>query len=205
MMSKSHRNVTARGANKQNKVGNTSSDVRREFQLARSALRTFVKRIVTTGSLSSNGTGYVPITTLASSNSVTALGDFSAVAGIYSNYRVKAIKLTANPFVPNYTGMTYVSPLIVLLPFRSGLLPTTFAGFVESSEAKYCTGYKGAMFSTSSKDYPDAKLWNPTNAVIAAADSFGIAVMGQNGTAGSINTYVWFYVVEYLVEFSIEN
>lgn len=186
---------------------NSTSGVRREFQLASSVLRVFTKRIVTSSYVNSNGAGLIPVTTLASTNSVTALGDFSAVAGIYSNYRVKAIQVRAKPFypIPLPSAAAFVSPMIAVLPFRSGLIPSTWPGFIESSETKIFSGYKDMQAATSNKGYPDGKLWHPTNAVISAADSYGIAIMGQNLVSGTVNLNVWCYVVEYLVEFSVEN
>lgn len=188
-------------------VKNTSTNVRREFELASSVLRTFTKRIVTSSYLNSNGSGLVPATTLCSTNSVSVLGDFSAVAGIYSNYRVKAIMVKAKPFypIPLPSAAAFVTPLIAVIPFRSGLVPTTWPGFIESSEVKYFSGYKEMSFSTSYKGYPDGKLWHPTNAVISSADSYGIACMGQNLVSGTVNLNIWCYVVEYLVEFSVQN
>lgn len=188
---------------------NNSEALPREFAMAASALRHFTKRIVSTGTIASNGSGFVAASTMASTNSVTALGDFSAIAGIYSNYRVRAIRVTANPFYPNptYSGAAIytVTPVLCVVPFRSGLVPTTFAGFIESSEAKLASGYKGGVFSTSNKGYPDGQLWHPTNAVIASADSFGLAVMGQSGVAGTASINVWALVIEYLCEFTVEN
>lgn len=181
------------------------ANVRREFELANSVLSVLTKRIVTASTLSTNGAGLIVATTIANSNGVSVLGDFASLAAIYSNYRVKAIKVTAKPFVNAYTTTTYVTPMIAVIPFRSGLVPSTFPSFIESSEVRLISGYDGGVFETSSKGYPDGQLWNPTNAVISTADSFGIAAMGQNYVAGSVSTYVWMLVTEYLCEFSVSN
>lgn len=185
----------------------SGANVRREFVIATSVLKNFQKRIVTNGTLNSNGAGLVPVTTVASTNSVTALGDFSAMAGIYSNYRVKAIQFRAKPFypIPLPAAAAFITPMIAIIPFRSGLVPSTFAAFVESSEARVFSGYESAAFRTSNMGYPDGKLWHPTNAVISSADSFGIALMGQTSVSGTVSINVWHYIVEYLVEFSVNN
>lgn len=187
------------------KVAMTSGNHAREFALAASALRLFTKRIVATGLISSNGAGLIVATTVANTNAVTAVGDFSALAGVYSNYRVKAIRVSFRPFYPVPTTATVVSPLIAVIPFRSGLVPSTFPAFSESSEVKYASGYEKLEFNTSNDGYPDGKLWHPTNAVIASADSYGVACMGQNFVAGTVTTNVWFAVIEYLTEFTVEN
>ncbi len=208
MQSRSRSKTRKSGQRADNRAIGTAA-LPKEFALANSATRIFTKRIVTEVTLSANGAGLIPATTLASTNSVSVLGDFSSVAAIYSNYRVKAIRLTCNPYypVPAWTGAAFitVSPLIVVVPFRSGLVPSTYVGFSESSEAKYASGYKGGVFTTTNKGYPDGHLWHPTNAVITSADSYGLAAMGQNLIAGTASVPVWAVNVEYLVEFSVEN
>lgn len=197
---KNHRRNDKRSSQSTSVVG-----VSRDFKLASSVNRIFSKRIVGTNVVTSNGSGLIVATTMASSNSVTSVGDFGSVAAIYSNYRVKAMRLTAKPFYKVNTTAVVVSPMIAVIPFRSGLVPTTFANFTESSECRYCSGYEGYVFETSNKGYPDGKLWHPTNAVISSADSYGIAVMGQNYVAGTASTNVWYLSVEYLIEFSVEG
>ncbi len=180
-------------------------NVAQEFALANSALRLFTKRIVISGALASSGAGLIPASNLATTSSVTAAGDFSTLASVYSNYRVRAIRVSCKPFYKVNTTATVVSPQIAVIPFRSGLVPTTYAGFQESSEVKYASGYEPLTISTSNAGYPDGKLWYPTNTSIAAADSYGIAAMGQQTIAGTATTNVWWFTVEYLVEFTVEN
>lgn len=183
----------------------SSAGVNREMRLASSVNRIFTKRIVASSSIQSNGSGFIAATSMVSTAQVTGVGDFSVIAGVYSNYRVKALRVTVHPFYVANTTSVVVSPLIAVVPWRSGLTPTTFQGFCESSEVRYCSGYKSYTFETSNKNYPDGKLWNPTNAVIASADSYGLSVMGQSTVAGTATTNVWAFTAEYLCEFTVEN
>lgn len=177
----------------------------RLFKQVAAVTRVVTRRICTQTQLSTNGAGVIPVTTLASSNAVTAYNDFSNMAALYSGYRVKAFKITACPLFPVNTTVTVVPAWIAVIPFRNGLIPTTNAGFAESAGVIHSTGYgaKPKVFVTDSADYPDGKLWNPTNAVIASADSFGLAVMGQASPAATISLVVWYCLIESLIEFQV--
>ncbi len=187
----------------------STTGVAREFRLAASALRVFAKRITTTGTVVTGAGGLIAATTLANTNGVSVLGDFSSLANIYSNYRVCAIKVHVQPFYPvpvwNGVAVVTVPPTIAVVPFRSGLIPAAYPAFTESSEVRFASGYKAYVFETSSKGYPDGKLWHPTNAVISTAESYGIACMGQNFVTSSASINVWLMTAEYLVEFSVEG
>jgi hypothetical protein len=176
-----------------------------EFKLANSINRIFTKRIVAFGAIQTSGAGFLAASTLANSNGVNAIGDFSAVAGIYSNYRVKAIRCTVLPFFPVNTTAVVVPPTIAVVPFRSGLVPSTYQQFTESSEVRLCSGFKGYVFETSNKGYLDGRLWTPTSSSIASADSYGLLAMGATGVASTPTTYVWSLTSEYLVEFMTES
>ncbi len=76
--------------------------------------------------------------------------------------------------------------------------------FAESSSVVHSTGYGGIKtFTTDTSGYPDGKLWHPTNAVIAAADSFGLAAISQAAPAATVSLIVWILLIEALVEFQV--
>jgi len=167
-------------------------------------LQIFERRIAVRFSISTDGTGRIPITTLASSASVSGLADFTLLAGLYLAYRVKAMKATWSPvFAANVAGIAPSPALLASASFTSGLAPTTYAQTLDSSSLKLHSGY--AERSTAVIDWNgqlDAKLWTPTNAAVAAAESYGVFVVSDSSaTVSQLSTLYFCGVAEYAVEF----
>lgn len=156
-------------------------------------------------SVSTSAGGVIAATGITASGSVTACADWTSCASMYSSYRVRRILVKAFPFfVVNTTAVT-VPALAWVVPFYGGLLPTSAAGFTDSSAVKCVSGYKEWVFTADTlkgENDLDSHLWTPTNATIPATEQFGIAIMGQS-VASTASTLVWRYTCFFEVEFKM--
>lgn len=194
----------ARGASSTPK-SEEKKDLRRFGEL--SSVNLLYRRMMTIAetSISTNAGGVIAAVGVTSSSSVTSCADWTSCASMYSSYRVRRILIKAFPFfVVNTTAVT-VPALAWVVPFYGGLLPTTAAGFTDSSNVKCVSGYREWVFTanTLKKDNDlDSHLWTPTNATIPATEQFGVAIMG-NAVASTASTVVWRYTTFYEVEFKM--
>ncbi len=157
--------------------------------------------------LSTSVAGIVPATGLCSSNTATATPDWASATAMWSSFRVHRIKLEWLPAFPVNTTAITVPASLYLIPFYGGVVPTTLAGFADSSGVRMVSGYRGGTFTvdflTMAKD-GDSHLWTPTNTTIPTPEQYGIAVMGQS-TASTASTLVWKYSVWLDVELKVNG
>jgi len=164
----------------------------------------FERRLAVRISVSTDGTGRVPITTLASSGAVSALSDFTKVAGLYLAYRVKAMQATLHPtFATNVAGVAPSPSTLVTFGFTSGLAAANYQDAIDSNDFKQHSGYaKGIRSAIDWTGNTDAHLWTPTNAAVTSAETYGVAIVeDSSATVSQVSTLYFTGVVEYVVEF----
>ncbi len=191
---------------KRTKGGHDSRDldVSRILRNIGNKMQIFERRIAVRFSISTDGTGRVPITTLASSASVSALTDFTKCAGLYLAYRVKAMKATWNPtFSANVAGVAPSPSTLVTFLFSSGLAAASYQDAIDSSGAVQHSGYRmSASAETDWNGLLDAQLWTPTNAAVSASEAYGIAIVEDtSATISQLTTLYYTGIAEYVVEF----
>lgn len=167
-------------------------------------LAIFSRRIAVRVSVSTDGTGRVPITTLASSAAVSALTDFTKCAGLYLAYRVKCMRTTLNPvFQANVAGIAPSPATLVTFFFTSGVAAANYQDAIDSSGYRQHSGYSLKIVAQADwKGQPDAQLWTPTTAAVTAAESYGIAIVEDtSATVSQLSTLYYTGVTEYDVEF----
>lgn len=155
-------------------------------------------------SLSTNGSGVVPLTTLANSASITSCPDWASLATLYTAYRCHAIRVELIPYypVPVYNGTVIVTvpSLICVFPWMSNNVPTTLGQALDVVGCRTKSGYERLLISNTYKGDPDAHLWTATTGAIGGGEQFGISCIGTS-TACTASNFVWKILVNYLVEF----
>lgn len=162
---------------------------------------TVVRLIQTNFAVQTNVGGTLSATSIAGSNQVqSSCPDFAQYAGLYVQYRVRAMKVTLSPcFVVNTTTVT-VPASVAVGEFRGGLGGATYSSLRQSPSGRILSGYKRYVVSCDWDGDIDAHLWSPTTAAITTAESFGLTIAGM-ATPSTANTYVYSCDVEYAVEF----
>jgi len=189
---------------KQNTSAETSNDLRLMKSLG-AQTRVVTRRICGPPStVSTNAGGLLVVTTLAGSQGASGAADFAQLAGLFTSYRVRAMRVQLRPFypVPFYNGVgTVVVPASIAAGFfQGGLGGATYQSLSDSAKPRFLSGYKQHDLTINYEGDNDAHLWTPTTAAISATEAFGIIICGQ-ATAASVNTLVWHFCVEYAVEF----
>jgi len=186
----------------------TSKETRNDLRLVRelgAQTRTVLRRICGPPStMSTNAGGLLVASTLCISNGVNSAADFAALAGLFTSYRVRSMRVQIRPFypVPFFNGVgTVTVPASIAAGFmQGGVAGATYQALSDSAKPRFLSGYKQHDLTINWEGDTDAHLWTATTTGISSSEAFGIVVCGQ-GTASTVNTYVWHYSVEYVVEF----
>lgn len=177
--------------------------VNREVNVLKSLNVHFTRRITGSAVVATNASGFIPITTLVSSASVSGLSDFTNVSGLYLEYRVRGMKATLMPiFATNVAGVAPSPAMLVTAFFSSGVAAVTFQQALDSSGAKFHSGYRTITAEVDSKGFPDAQLWTPSTSAVTSSESYGIFITDSGvAPASQVSTTYYRLVQEYIVEF----
>jgi len=161
-----------------------------------------VRRMTTSYTLSTNGSGAVSIGTLCSSGSVNGYTDFASMAGLYAAYRVKGFRVRLFPVLPFIVaGVAPPPALVAVATFTSGLSTSTYANVIDSAESRFFTGFKPVTLACDWSRLNDAQLWTPNNAAVPSSENYGLYYIGATGNpAAQVSTVYWQVVVEAEVE-----
>jgi len=152
-----------------------------------------------------------PITTSAGGLIVTATisdstvqsspaSEWASFAARYQQYRVRAMRLIAKACFPvNTSTITHGSLFLADYIGSSG--PTTPAQVLSDERGKVVDTYKDFVYEVDWSRNPNAKLWNPTSAVIPVANTFGIAYASQATPVLAAAANYFSATLEWLVEF----
>jgi hypothetical protein len=143
-------------------------------------------------------------TTLVQSAPATEWASFAAR---YQQYRVRRVRVRACPVFPVNDGPDGIAvstghSSLYVSDFIGTSVPGSAAQVLADEGAKALCTYKPFVYETTWARNPNAKLWNPTSAVIPAANSYGIAwASSTNATMMAASAPYISYDVEWEVEF----
>jgi len=162
----------------------------------------------TTTTISTSAGGIVALATMANAASVSSAPDFASLAGLYTTYRCRAIRVEVFPRLNTaaYNGSSLATrpPVIACFPWVANTVPTTYQQALDVSGVKLLSGYSHGVISTTYKGDPDAHLWTGTGSAIGSNEQFGISCIGT-ATAAEVSAVVWDVIPQYLVEFRING
>lgn len=193
--------------NNRNRKGNEQQQVARLYRNIKGGKPIFERWFVgNEASVSTSAGGVIALQTLANAASVSSTPDFGSMATVYTNYRVKAIRVTLLPTLtaPVYNGATLITQpsVVAVFPSFANTVPTTFQQALDASGLKLMSGYKGGICQTSWMGDPDAHLWTGTGSAIGSNEQFLISCIGT-ALATTPTTVVFRCIPEYLVQFRI--
>jgi len=201
--------MSSKSNRKTKKPQRATDPARRDFAVASKLVnstmglnRSYMRRVCAVNTVVTNGSGVIVNQDIASSASITSFPDWSALTGLYTQYRAVAVRVTLMPYFPVNTTSTVVPATVLAAPWRGGLRPTSLTQFLESSNVQKLSGYKQYELLTHFEGDNDAHLWTQTTGAISASESFGIAIVGQS-VGATASTNVWNLLVEWLVEFRV--
>jgi hypothetical protein len=168
---------------------------------------TITKRMTLPNLVIQTATQIIPVTTSADTTLVQSApaSEWASFAARYQQYRVKAIRVVADPVSPVNTGLGANSghSQLYIADFVGTAVPTTAAQVLSDENGSVTSTSRRWTKTVTWARNPNAKLWNPTSAVVPAANSYGIAWASNtnaNLMAGNPD-YYFAYMIEWIVEF----
>jgi hypothetical protein len=124
-----------------------------------------------------NGAFVIPVTTFDSTLvQSTPATEFASFAARYQQYRVRSMTLVTKAIHPTTDTLMINHSTMYVSDFIGTSAPTSGAQVLADERAKQFSTARDWSFSVSWDRNPNAKLWNPTSAVIPAANSYGVAL-----------------------------
>lgn len=177
----------------------------RSMEKAQSRVATVHRVFSLLTTVSTNASGYIPVQQY-DSTSVTGTSDWS-LANRYTEYRIKSIRVRWFPLV---TEVQCATTTYTVIPAPGPIVGATYANsYGYGSAALRANGSEVQFFRTcsivdktvDSKGYPDAQLWTPANANVAADSRFGMELSDLGtGPTSAVSTIYYRVFVQYLVE-----
>ena len=177
-----------------------------------SAAQTIIERkLVITGTLSTNGSGYIPATQVTS-DSARSAPDYTSFTNRYSQVRVKAIRIRLFPLVDATTALTVgggaVTPhptALAFAKFMEGVGYLNYTSTVTGQAAKVFNGRERVIeYEVDWVNVPEAKFWSSSSAAIPAAQQYGIQY-SDTGVAppSAVTTQYYRYLYEFICQFTV--
>jgi hypothetical protein len=180
--------------------GRRNKSSRAAFQIEKAGDQ-IVKRMTYGGELVTGAGVVIPITSFTSAEvqSVPA-SEWASFAARYQQYRVRAIRVTGKTTQP--VQLAAISHSILYRgDYLGASVPASSAQVLSDENVKECATYRDFRDIVTWKKNPNAKLWNPTNAAIPAANQFSWVCASPALPALTTGTTYYAIVVEYEVEF----
>jgi hypothetical protein len=165
-----------------------------------------VKRMTLSGGVLATGAGTTIVAGAAASTvsssgcQISPAAEWASFAARYQQYRVRAIRVHGKAVNPVETAAITHSVL-----FRADYIgasaPATAAQVLSDQFAKESTTCRDFTDVVTWQRNPNAKLWNPTNAAIPAANTFSWVCGSPAAPALTTATTYYAVVVEWEVEF----
>lgn len=162
-----------------------------------------VIRVITgVGTISSNGSGAIPVSSISQAT-VSAQPGWSASAADYQFYRVRQVKMRIFPATVNATSTTgpYQS-VMVLGRFWGNTVPTSANSILDSKDNKAVSTLQEAAFENNFLGFNQAQLVLGTGSTYAGSAQYGICWASPVVANLPINSIIFSYIFEYVVEFS---
>lgn len=161
-----------------------------------------VKRLTAPGQTLVTGAG-----TAFGPNNVSSTGcqnfpatEWASFAARYQQYRVRAIRVTAKATQPIQTS-TVLHSVLYRGDFIGSSAPSTLAQVLSDENVKQVATHKDFTDIVTWKKNPNAKLWNPTSAIIPTGNQFSWTCASASVPPLTTATTYYAYTVEWEVEF----
>jgi hypothetical protein len=148
------------------------------------------------------GAGTTIVVTSVSSGSVQSLpaAEWASFAARYQQYRVRAIKVTGKAINPVQTA-TLTHGALYRGDYIGSATPGSAVQVLSDENVKLCSTHKDFVDVVTWVRNPNAKLWNPTSAVIPAANTFSWVTASATTPALTTATTYYSLTFEWEVEF----
>lgn len=158
-------------------------------------------------SISTTAGAIIAVTTTVTSGLVQSnpATEWASFAARYQQYRVRKVRVRMMPVFPGSgnvaagstcAGQLYVSDYI------GSSAPTSAAQVLSDEGSRVFSTSKVVNYVTTWARNPNAKLWNPTSAVVPTANEYGVAWASSTvATAMAASQLYFSYDVEWTVEF----
>jgi len=166
-----------------------------------------VKRMTYPAQLQSTSAGSVIAVTSFSTASVQAYPatEFASFSARYQQYRVKRITLDVFPLYPG-SGDPQVAgaaghSVMYVGDFIGSATPASATQVLSDEKVRLFGTYQRWKFSASWERNPNAKLWNPTSAIIPTANTFSVVYASAAASELPASAVIFVYVLTWDVEF----
>jgi len=161
-----------------------------------------VKRMTYPGEVLATGAGTTISVTSFSSGTVQSLAatEWASFAARYQQYRVRKLLVRGKAVNP-IQDATHSHGVLVRGDFIGASSPATGAQVLSDENAKEVATCKDFQDVVTWQRNPNAKLWNPTSAVVPAANTFSWVCASITTPALTTATTYYAVVLEWEVEF----
>jgi hypothetical protein len=150
--------------------------------------------------IATTGGGVISLDSISSATvEQNPASEWASFAARYQQYRVRAVKLIAKAMNPVQSS-TVIHGALYVGDYIGSSTPSSIAQVLSDESAKVFNTYSDWTYEVDWSRNPNAKLWNPTSAVIPTANLFGITFGSQAVPALSATTNYFALTIEYLVE-----
>jgi len=153
-------------------------------------------------SVSTNAAGFVPVTTLNCTLVENAPAtEWASFAARYQQYRVKSFTVFYTPAYPADFPAPGLHLQLYWADFIGASAPTSVAQVLADERSVIHGTFQSIVFKTTWDKNPNAKLWNPTTAIVPIANSFGVSFCSSVAAATVVSAFVGSLAYEWEVEF----
>jgi hypothetical protein len=189
------------------KGGNLRQNPRKPYMETRRSMATSIGDVIckrmtfpATGQATASAAGVYVINVTYTSGLVQSqpATEFASFASRYQQYRVREVKLIFTP-IATVNDATHFCGRIFVADYIGSASPGSAPQLLADESCALHTNMRGFSFTTTWARNPNAKLWNPTSAVIPTANVFGVAIGSPNDFQA--NQPLGYITLEWLVEF----
>jgi len=160
-----------------------------------------VKRMTLPSGLATGAGTTIPVTSF-SSGGVQSLpaSEWASFAARYQQYRVRALRVTGKAVNPVQSA-TITHSVLYRGDFLGSETPGSALQVLSDEKVRSCATCKDFVDVVTWKANPNARLWNPTSAVIPVANTFSWVCASPNTPVLTTATEYHALVLEWEVEF----
>jgi len=162
-----------------------------------------VKRMSIPGVLVTTAGGLISVVNFSSGNVQSAPAtEWSSFAARYQQYRVRRLRFVATPCHPTADSTITTHSQLYVSDYIGSSIPSTPAQVLADERCTTFSTAGNVVYNVSWSRNPNARLWNPTSAVIPTANEYGFVIASNSLISMSSGANDLFaYTVEYEVEF----
>jgi hypothetical protein len=190
-------------SSKQRKAQRKGANAKNSFSRALSgAGDQLTKRMTVPGLFLATGAGTtIPVASYSSSLvQSNPASEWASFAARYQQYRVRAIRVTGKSVLPVNTA-TVSHSILHMGDYIGSSVPANDQQVFTDENVKEVATHKDFVYVATWRRNPNAKLWNPTSAVIPVANTFSVVVASPSAPPLTTATTYYGVSVEWDVEF----